>query len=25
VDDVATHWNEITDLSAAKQADFKLG
>jgi NAD(P)-dependent dehydrogenase (short-subunit alcohol dehydrogenase family) len=25
VDDVAAHWNEITDLSAAKQADFKLG
>ncbi|MGD1111345.1 MAG: SDR family oxidoreductase [Mycobacterium sp.] len=25
VDDVATHWDEITDLSAAKQADFKLG
>jgi NAD(P)-dependent dehydrogenase (short-subunit alcohol dehydrogenase family) len=25
VDDVAAHWDEITDLSAAKQADFKLG
>ena len=25
VDDVASHWGEITDLSAAKQADFKLG
>src|SRR5271168_2579224 len=25
VDDVAAQWDEITDLSAAKQADFKLG
>jgi NAD(P)-dependent dehydrogenase (short-subunit alcohol dehydrogenase family) len=25
VDDIAAHWDEITDLSAAKQADFKLG
>jgi NAD(P)-dependent dehydrogenase (short-subunit alcohol dehydrogenase family) len=25
VDDVAGHWDEITDLSAAKQANFKLG
>lgn len=25
VDDVASHWDEITDLSAAKQANFKLG
>ena len=25
VDDVAAHWDEITDLSAAKKADFKLG
>jgi NAD(P)-dependent dehydrogenase (short-subunit alcohol dehydrogenase family) len=25
VDDVAAHWDEITDLSAAKQANFKLG
>ncbi|WAC91382.1 SDR family oxidoreductase [Mycobacterium sp. Aquia_213] len=25
VDDVAEHWDEITDLSAAKQANFKLG
>jgi NAD(P)-dependent dehydrogenase (short-subunit alcohol dehydrogenase family) len=25
VDDVAAHWGEITDLSAAKQANFKLG
>jgi NAD(P)-dependent dehydrogenase (short-subunit alcohol dehydrogenase family) len=25
VDDVAAQWDEITDLSAAKQANFKLG
>ncbi|MCA2271640.1 serine/threonine protein kinase, partial [Mycobacterium avium] len=25
VQDVAARWDEITDLSAAKQADFKLG
>ena len=25
VDDVASHWDEITDLSAAEQANFKLG
>jgi NAD(P)-dependent dehydrogenase (short-subunit alcohol dehydrogenase family) len=25
VDDVSAHWGEITDLSAAKQANFKLG
>lgn len=25
VDDVAAHWGEITDLSEAKQANFKLG
>jgi NAD(P)-dependent dehydrogenase (short-subunit alcohol dehydrogenase family) len=25
VDDIAAHWGEITDLSAAKQANFKLG
>ena len=25
VDDVASHWDEITDLSAAKQANFKRG
>ncbi|CQD03736.1 peroxisomal multifunctional enzyme type 2 [Mycobacterium lentiflavum] len=25
VDDVAAQWDQITDLSAAKQADFKLG
>jgi NAD(P)-dependent dehydrogenase (short-subunit alcohol dehydrogenase family) len=25
VDDIAAHWDEITDLSAANQADFKLG
>ncbi|SPM39232.1 NAD(P)-dependent dehydrogenase, short-chain alcohol dehydrogenase family [Mycobacterium numidiamassiliense] len=25
VDDVAAHWAEITDLSEAKQANFKLG
>jgi NAD(P)-dependent dehydrogenase (short-subunit alcohol dehydrogenase family) len=25
VDEVASHWSEITDLSAAKQASFKLG
>jgi hypothetical protein len=25
VEDIASQWGEITDLSAAKQADFKLG
>jgi predicted RecB family nuclease len=25
VDDVAARWGEITDLSAAQQASFKLG
>jgi hypothetical protein len=25
VEDIASLWGEITDLSAAKQADFKLG
>ena len=25
VDDVAAKWNEIDDLSAAKQANFSLG
>ena len=24
VEDIASHWAEITDLSAAKKADFKL-